>query len=68
MNYTSCYTYPVLLSSKYKFYVYFQLLHTEVFTLVRVWVTYCSHHEAATLLQRRKHIFSIPTYYTDFRG
>jgi hypothetical protein len=33
MNYTSCYTYPVHLSSKYKFYVYFQLLHTAIFLL-----------------------------------
>jgi len=37
------------------------LLHTAIFTLVRVWATCYSQHEAATLLQRRKHIFTIPT-------
>ena len=47
--------------------MYFQLLHKAIFTLARVWATYCSHHRGSTLLQRRKHIFIIATYITVYR-
>jgi hypothetical protein len=40
------------LSSTYKFH--FQLQHKALFTLVHVLAMYCSHHQAATVLQRHK--------------